>query len=429
MRDLKQYKSFQELSNELVYMNKVKDIFSVSLGSSKILIYMFFKEDRKYCYEFIIKDDNILKKLKNTAFIIKKERISNKAAFLNKLKKNIDIIIPILQQNNYKLSFTPEINLFDLENIEDEFGINNDNIIKEDNAERSLVNKVILFHNILSQNLVRSPFKRNWRYIVEINSLSMSNAVLFPEEDKYFENIDFLAEAAPNLYFPNIITLKVKKDLDYKNIPFSIIFSSQSTIQNYAKIAQEYYIYYKDTKKEQALSFSTKLLSVIKNPYNTENMGEINPEEVIKLSQCSKCNSTSSMFSAIIGTVDIETKMSSLQSYSLYPENILEYKDVLQVKCAECGNILFEDKAILQKIKDKREKIKSENWINPETNIPLLDSPEERAVVVKYDLIELDLEFDTTNPSQPKAILSTIQDVWKITGWLDKQTKTYTSFY
>jgi len=409
MKELKNYTSFQELTNDLVYMNKTNDVYSISLGTTKVRIQMLYSDTKKYCYYFDIQDKEVLKKIAKTKFLLKKEKLSNKAAFLNSLKKSIDVIIPILQQSNYKLSFSPEIALFDLENISQEYGLNELDLSDNDyDDNRILVNKVMLYHNILPQNITKSPYEKDGIYIVEINSLSIKQALLFPQEDKYFKNIDLSCNGSPNLYFPGVLTIQVSKYLEYRGIRVKILFESLSPIQNYAKIAQQYYSYYKENKIEGVLSFSMKILSIIKNPYTSENFGELTPEDAISMSQCPKCNSSSSMFKIHMSQVDVSTSISGVDACIIKPENILEYKDILKIECDECSNNILEEKAFMQKIIDKRGSLKVEDWENPETGIPLLDSQEPREVILKYDMIELEVEFDTTNPFQPKPILSDI---------------------
>jgi len=437
--DLGIYKNFKQLLDKLAYLYTTSKIYVSHFDANqKINVYMFYDSSKKkYNFYFNFEDD----KISNLFTKIEKEltfsEIPNKATFVKLLKTKIDKLIKILQTNWYKLSYKPEVWLFDLEMLSQEIDLENKEMNIEENTEeekeelkknKKILNQVLLYHEILAQYLYNDPKLKDWNYNIKIWSIKKENLELFPKQDKLFKNVELSVTAIPNIYFPWIIVIKVNKTFEYKNIFFSISYTWQELSKNIWLLAKAYYDKYKKHQDDRILNFWLKLVEIIKNPYSTWNLTKTTASKIIVDSNCQKCWSSSSMFKVKLSNVDIKTFMWKFELSTLYPENIMNYKDILSINCLECNNNLIQDKELISWIKKRRNFLTSENWISHETWKPLLDSDWEE-VIVKYDIVELDVEFDITNPMLPKMEYNKILNVWKIIWWSDKELKRSKTFY
>lgn len=431
IQDLGIYKSFQELSNDLVYMHRTSKSFIIYMGPKKdIKIQMKFNRVTKYQYSIDIEDPNLKAFFEVSGINPVRLKLSNKTAFLNRLQADIESLIKYLQSKNYKMFFTPEVNLFDLENIDADFGLEGmyEAEVEEDEGQK-LFNKVILFHNIPNYNIAYSG-KRDNVYVVEVNSLQMNICQLFPQEDSYLKDISLDVKGIPNVYFPGLVSIEITKSFSYRDIQCVVEYKGQDLIQNYASITKQYFGHYKrNPQKDAPLSFATKLLAILKNPFQEENFKNIQIDSISQKSQCKKCGSTSGMFKIVFSMVDIQTEMWAFAAKPLLVSNIKNHKEILQVKCLECDNEILKDTKKFLEIEERRDEIWTEDWRDPDTKIPILDNREETSVTVRYDTMELEVEFDQTNPVLPKMIQSKIIGVWRVVGWRDFKTGIYKSFY
>lgn len=435
------YTNFTKLFDKLTYLHTSNKTYSIFFDvQQKNWVYMFYDVyKKKYNFYFKLEDEKI-----NTQFQkIEKEsafsEIPNKMKFSELLRKKIDKLISVLQSNWYKLIYSPEVSLFDLENlsneIEEQMKEYNIWIIEELDSDKDLkknkvlLNKILLYHWISATNLLNEPkLNDEWRYKIRISSISLDKIDLFPKQDKLLKNINLDVTAVPNIYFPNISIITIIKKFTFKELDFEIVYEWQNFSNSINIIAKEYYDKYKKHPDDRLLNFSLKLIEIVKNPYNSKNLTKTTAENILIQSNCQKCWSNSWLFHVQLSNVKIKTHMWKFETATLFPENILSYKDILSINCLECWNSLIEDKQLINQIIRRRQFLTWENWISFENWKPILDSDWED-LIVHYDIVELEVEFDSTNPMLPTMNYNKIINVWKITWWSDKTLKRTKTFY
>ena len=430
------YVNFTNLLNKLAYLYTAEIKYKVTfdLKNSNVLEIFYDKEKKWYNYSFSIQDDKI-----NTLFLsaekkIFEDKIKTKAKFIKILKNKIDSLIDILQKNWHNFNYKPEVGLFDLEMLSQEIDeLNKNEPIKEKEKQdlkknKKILNQVLIYHEISSQHLINEPHLSENNYILKIGSIDNDNLDLFPKQDKYFSNVSLEATSVPNIYFPWIIIIKIEKTFTFKNINFTIKYTWQELSKDIWLIAKKYYDDYKINADDRLLHFWLRLVEIIKNPYNKNNLTRKTSEQIMIDSNCQKCWSSSSLFNVKLSNVNIKTVMGKFETSTLFPKNIINHKDILTISCKECNNTILNNKELINNIEKRRQYLDTENWISHKTWKPLLDSDCEE-VVVKYDIINVDVEFDMTNPMLPKISYEKIVSVWRLIGWSDILMKRSKTFY
>lgn len=439
---LQNYTSFTNLTNSLLYLHTTNDIFIQNFDTKgKNSLYFFYDSNTKtYNFYFKLLDERVA-----DSFIkLEKEKnyfkLQNKDKFLVILKSKINTLISIMQKLWYKFIHDPEVDLLDLQNIDSLVGLDTDNDENNDfDLETSVekqkkihLNNILLYHNIMWYSLIREPYESDWFIKIRINELDYNHISLFPQENKKLSDIQFTITWTPNIYFPNLVTLCVIKQFNYKNTAYQIIYDSQITIQKIWKIAKQYYLNFNKSKKSnpELLNFSIKLVEIIKNPYYSSNFKkDLTSNDVIEKSQCKKCGSKSSIFLVTFWDVTIKTKMGAYEKAILFPDNIITYKEILTIQCYECGNNLVENKKRLENYELKRNYLGEEDWTSAIHHTPILDDIHGREVLVNYDLLTVEVEFDLTNPLLPNMHYLKIINTGKVIWWTEPENKQYKSFY
>ena len=430
------YSNFTNLLDKLAYLHTTEKHYKTFLDPKKdTLLELFYDNIKKsYNYKFSIKNLIIKEIFLQSEKKLTDNNIKTKAKFIKLLKSKIDILIDILQKNWYKLSYKPEVWLFDLEMLSQEIDELNLHSKIEDNKKQDLkkdkkiLNQILIYHDISSQYLINEPHLSDNNYTLKIGSIDNDNLELFPKQDKYFSNVSLEVTAVPNIYFPWIIIIKIEKTFSFKNINFTIKYTWQELSKDIWLIAKKYYDEYKINADDRLLNFWLKLVEIIKNPYNKDNLTRKTSEQIIIDSNCQKCWSSSSLFNIKLSNVNIKTVMGKFETSALLPENIINHKDILTINCKECNNTMLNNKELIDNIEKRRQYLDAEDWISYKTWKPLLDSDWEE-VVVKYDIVDVDVEFDMTNPMLPKINYEKIKSVWKLIGWSDILMKRYKTFY
>ena len=429
IKDLWVYQNMTNLISNLSYLHTSDSKYKLALDSKKenYLYFYFDKEKKKYVLEVHV-SDKIKLKLKTKK--AKYTNIKNKTLFIKLLREKITLLLDILQKSWYVLTYQPEVSIFDLEMLSQEIDDSKEELEEKDlKKNKKILNLVLIYHEIMPQYLSNNPKLENWSYNIKINSIKKENIELFPKQDKYFKNVRLDVSALPNVYFSGIISLKIEKSFIFKWIKFNISYFWQILSKDISVLAKNYYEDYKLAWDDRVLSFSLKLVEIIKNPYNKEHLTKTWKDEVLTRSNCPKCWSSSSLFIVELSNVMIRTKMWKFEVATLYWENVINHKDILSVECYECHNKIIEDKNLKENIIKRRRFLETEDWISFDTWKPLLDSDKAEEIIVKYDIVKIEVEFDTTNPLLPKLEYWKILDVWKIIGWSDLEQKRTKVFY
>lgn len=442
IQNLPNYTSFTNLTNSLLYLHTTNDIFTQKFDNEwkNSLFFFYDVESKTYNFYFKLTDE----KVQDSFIKLKKEmnylELQNKDEFLITLKDKISTLVTIMQKNWYKFTHDPEVDLFDLENIDaliwlsntdtdlDEFDLES----SEDVNKKINLNKVLLYHNIMWYNLIRDPYESDWVTKIRINDIDYHHVSLYPQENEKFTDIKLDITWTPNIYFASIITLKIVKQFTYKERVYQIIYDSQITLQDVWKIAKQYYLKFKKSRNpnSELLAFSTKLVEIIKNPYCSNHFwSDLTPDQVIERSQCKKCWSKSSIFLVTFWDVTVKTKMWAYEDASLFPENIIHYREVISIQCYECWNSLVENKRRIENYMTRRESLGKEDWTSAIHHTPILDDVYWREVLVNYDLLTVEVEFDLTNPLLPDMHYLKIVNTWKVIGWTEPENNQYKSFY
>lgn len=442
VQTLQNYTSFTNLTSSLLYLHTTNDIFIQKFDNEWLnSLYFFYDLDTKtYNFYFKLLDKNI-----SSAFIqLKKEtnylELQNKDDFLVELKDKISTLVSLMQKEWYKFVHDPEVDLFDLQNINsliwlessDEDEENFDLDTSEETQRKQYLNRVLFYHNIMWYNLIREPYISDWFTKIRINELDYNHISLFPTENEKLTDIQLLITGTPNIYFSSLITLNVTKQFKYKDVPYQIIYDSQVTIQEIWQVAKQYFLRFQKSKKPnpELLTFSTKLVEIIKNPYCSNHFGkDLTSDKVIERSQCKKCNSKSSIFLVTLWDVTIRTKMGAYEEATLFPQNIITHREILSIQCYECQNYLVENKRRVENYLTRRDTLWKEDWTSAINPTPILDDVYWREVLVNYDFLTVEVEFDLTNPILPEMHYLKIVNTWKIIWWTEPENKQYKSFY
>lgn len=440
VKKLQNYTSFTNLTSELLYLHTTLDIYTQDFDNQgKNSIHFFYDlETKTYNFYFKLLDQKVADsfiKLKNeTEF----SELKNKEEFLLVLKDKIGSLISVMQKNGYKFIHDPEVDLNDLEHLDEILWLDTnesfDDFEQEDNSKtkRHNLNKILLYHDIMSHTLEREPYEKNWVMKIRVNSIDYNVINFFPSHNDKFREISVNISWVPNVYFPWLISLKIVKQFEFKEQTYQIIYHSQSLIQQIWKTAKQYYFKFRKARNPnpELLSFSTKLVEIIKNPYSSLHLEKwITKDQIIDWSQCSKCWSKSSLFNVTLWWVSIKTTMWMYEEATLYTDNIVTYKEILWIQCIECWNHLVNDKLRLEQVKEKRKKIWSEDWTSALHQTPILDEVHSREVIVHYDIMTLEVEFDLTNPLLPELNYNQILSTWRIIWWTEPENWQYKDFY
>ena len=121
--------------------------------------------------------------------------------------------------------------------------------------------------------------------------------------------------------------------------------------------------------------------------------------------------------------------MWAYEDASLFPENIIHYREVISIQCYECWNSLVENKRRIENYMTRRDSLGKEDWTSAIHHTPILDDVYWREVLVNYDLLTVEVEFDLTNPLLPDMHYLKIVNTWKVIGWTEPENNQYKSFY
>lgn len=442
--ELPHYTSFTSLISHLLYLHKTNTIYTQAFDpQAKNSISIFYdKETRTYNFSFKLLDkkvqDAFIKVKKNLEFF----ELRNKEQFLDSLRNKIEELIFIMQQNGYKFSYKPEITIQDLEHIDELLGLDpldafDEKEVEEESSTKKLINSVLIFHSILASNLERFPYEKNDVIKIRIKDIDHENIDLFPPEDVLlFTNVTVNTNISPNLYFSQIVSLNLVKDFEINGTRFQIVYSWNILLKKLWLLTKYYYKNYKEKAERNEsflpphqLEFCKSLLSIIKNPYNSDNFdSRTTSSSIITKSQCKKCGSKSWLFSMLLTNVLVKVKMWTFEEGKLYPNNIISYDDILEITCNECSNPLISNIKKINNIIELRNELNSEDWIHPETGLPILDTTEWREILVIYDTLKVQTTFDTTKPLLPEMSYKKILSTWEIIWWIDPETNNKTSF-
>lgn len=418
--------SYTNLVEQLSYLHTTSQILIQPLDKDKKnVIYIFYtKENKTYNFYFTLNDEKVLNTYLRKNSYLEFWNIKNKELFLQELQKQVNNVIESMKHHWYKFEYKPSVTISDLENLDEIF--NSDDIFEElitqtDNKEQDL-STILLTHNIMQWDLLDRPYFEGGRWIITIKNITPEHVRLVLNKEYKSTNISI--ECYPNILFPDLINIKLQKNFSYQNTNYVILYQQQLLTTQLLLLAKKYYNQFKVTQLTENAVISKKFLEIIQNPYTSDSLAKwINTQVIYQKSGCPKCGSKSNMFKIHLWDVHVKMFLSSSTPAIIIPKNIIDYKSILNISCSECNNVIINNQQEINKIQSNRTLLWKEDWTNSLHSKPLLDDPVGRDVIVIYDELIVECEFDTSNTLYPKLVFSDILEKWSILWWIDIETR------